>query len=84
MTSLYLLAFRNLWVRKSRTLLTLSGVALGIIVVLFGLGAYLVLAVIYPMLRVERTVSVETIKAEWVSLFVHSAIRSEGTGGRRP
>lgn len=34
MTNLYLLAFRNLWVRKSRTLLTLSGVALGVALVL--------------------------------------------------
>jgi len=34
MGSLYFLAFRNLWVRKSRTLLTLSGVALGVALVL--------------------------------------------------
>lgn len=34
MTNLYLLAFRNLWVRKSRTFLTLSGVALGVALVL--------------------------------------------------
>jgi putative ABC transport system permease protein len=34
MTSLYLLAFRNLWARKSRTFLTLSGVALGVALVL--------------------------------------------------
>ena len=34
MGSLYFLAFRNLWVRKSRTLFTLSGVALGVALVL--------------------------------------------------
>ena len=34
MRSLYFLAFRNLWVRKSRTFLTLSGVALGVALVL--------------------------------------------------
>jgi len=34
MSNLYLLAFRNLWVRKSRTLFTLSGVALGVALVL--------------------------------------------------
>ncbi len=34
MSNLYLLAFRNLWVRKSRTLLTLAGVALGVALVL--------------------------------------------------
>jgi putative ABC transport system permease protein len=34
MGNLYFLAFRNLWVRKSRTLLTLSGVALGVALVL--------------------------------------------------
>lgn len=32
--NLYLLAFRNLWVRKSRTLFTLSGAALGVALVL--------------------------------------------------
>lgn len=34
MSHLYLLAFRNLWQRKARTLLTLSGVALGVAFVL--------------------------------------------------
>ena len=34
MGNLYLLAFRNLWVRKSRTVFTLSGVALGVALVL--------------------------------------------------
>ena len=34
MDNFYLLAFRNLWVRKTRTLLTLSGVALGVAFVL--------------------------------------------------
>jgi putative ABC transport system permease protein len=34
MGNLYLLAFRNLWVRKSRTFFTLSGVALGVALVL--------------------------------------------------
>ncbi len=34
MSNLYLLAFRNLWVRKTRTLLTLAGVALGVALVL--------------------------------------------------
>jgi putative ABC transport system permease protein len=34
MSNLYLLAFRNLWVRKSRTVLTLAGVALGVALVL--------------------------------------------------
>ncbi len=34
MSHFYLLAFRNLWVRKSRTLFTLSGVALGVALML--------------------------------------------------
>ncbi len=34
MSNLYFLAFRNLWVRKPRTVLTLSGVALGVALVL--------------------------------------------------
>jgi hypothetical protein len=34
MNNFYLLALRNLWIRKTRTLLTLFGVALGVAFVL--------------------------------------------------